>query len=399
MQRTSKEISRLLRKSGSAVIDRRKTGGQMCGKAIAAGNKGMLERTIGLAPAVAGVARVETMSLDEFNSMVAGGKINGLYLDADLIKEITPSDLQNLINGLPLDASRIFISSRTREELENILKEIAATLDEIKRYDLDEAFRMSMEAGYRAKLSEKLSAQISALPAAIRARKEAIGKVYNNMPMVPGKANIQGKRFAMATTEKMAMSNPFFGDNMLESQKAAGTAGCELVNCFIYGDMFKNESDARAFIAASGYQGNISDIRFIKKTDQAGKTLPYNDILAEVARAAGVEDQKNIGISTEASELGKIVTKFDMAKGEKVLAAKELDMNGVKVVPAINSYQTLFMMLTSGDLLTAGAVLPPGVTYNDKMRIFMYLPKVLPIDYGKEVETYRNAVRLIRTAA
>ena len=75
--------------------------------------------------------------------------------------------------------------------------------------------------------------------------------------------------------------------------------------------------------------------------------------------------------------------------------------SGKTEIASINYYQTLLNMVTMTndllDQLVAEGRLPAGVTYADG--IFKYLPRVLPIDYGKEIETYRNAITVIRSAA
>ena len=209
------------------------------------------------------------------------------------------------------------------------------------------------------------------------------------MPM-PDKAALRGKRFAMATTEKMALSNRFFADNMYDAAKLGEEAEGVVVNCFIYGDKIKTPEDAVKFITASGYRGNVNDIRLIDKNGRS-----FEEIVAAITAASGTG---NIGISTEESELGA-KTPVDNVK---VLTAKEFEMDGLRIVPAINSYQTLLTMVTMSDdklleMVAEGRL--PGVTYDDVTRIFRYLPKVLPLDYGRELRSYWNAINLIRSAA
>ena len=82
----------------------------------------------------------------------------------------------------------------------------------------------------------------------------------------------------------------------------------------------------------------------------------------------------------------------DRPENEKFLEIQEVEMNGVKVLVTINSCQILLNMVL-------GKELPPGVLRDEKMGIFKYLPPALPVDYGKEIETYRKAIEAIQSAA
>jgi hypothetical protein len=267
------------------------------------------------------------------------------------------------------------------------LKEIAAILDEIGRFDIDKAIQEQLGRGHRDGLQQKLAGQINALKTALASRKEAVSAAYDSMPMAD-KAALRDKAYALATTEKVAFSNMFAVDNMFKAE-AMG-----VVNCFIYGEMLKTEDEARAFVKASGYEGNIDNIKFV---DKGG--LSYEDIVRAIAARTGVTTENNIGIACAKDELGAVT----IVTGEKLLEMKEMDIGGVKVVASINYYQTLLQMVTTPEELLnkmiADGQLPPGVTYDSAKRIFMYLPKAMPINYGREIETYRNAIYAIRTAA
>ncbi|MBU0605884.1 MAG: UTP--glucose-1-phosphate uridylyltransferase [Candidatus Omnitrophica bacterium] len=351
-------------------------------------NEQIVKKAIEGAPALKGIINIEFVrDVNAFNTRVAAGNVNGIFLDTSMLEMSADTELQNVLNEVTIDASAILVSSRTRVELERILKEIAATLDEIGRFDIDKAVQLRLGIGHRDGLQQKLAGQISALKTALIARKEAVSATYNSMPMAD-KVALAGKSYALATTEKVAFSNMFTIDNMFKAE-AMG-----VVNCFIYGEMLKTEDEARAFVTASGYEGNIDNIRFVDK-----RGLSYEEIVSAISARTGVTAQNNIGIACAKDELGAVTA----ITGEKLLEMKEMDMGGVKVVASINYYQTLLQMVTTPeDLLNkmiADGQLPPGVTYDSVKRIFIYLPKAMPINYGREIETYRNAIRAIRTAA
>ncbi|MCM8760917.1 MAG: hypothetical protein NC933_02100, partial [Candidatus Omnitrophica bacterium] len=252
------------------------------------------------------------------------------------------------------------------------------------KFDMDEALQLQLGAGYRANLEKELSRQINVLKSAISARKDAIQRVYNSMPL-PEAAALEGKTFAIATTEKVALSDIFTANNM----RKAETMG--VVNCFIYGDILRTEDDARSFLKAAGYDGDLDAIKFIN-----GKGLAYEDVVAEISKQSGVTAMQNIGIRAAQGELGPVTI-----KEARLLEIQKVSINGVEVVAAINSYQTLLKMVTTpADLLEkmiADGQLPPGVSYDNG--IFKYLPKVMPIDYGRELSTYWNAIKQVRAAA
>ncbi|MFH1594729.1 MAG: hypothetical protein ABID09_08560, partial [Candidatus Omnitrophota bacterium] len=354
-------------------------------------NRRIVEKAIEDAPAFKRNVNVniKTMDINEFNACVADGTFNGIFLDTSMLETSADTELQNVLNKVTIDASAILVSSRTRVELERILKEIAATLDEIGRFDIDKAVQLQLGRGHRDGLQQKLAGQIKSLEMALAIRKEVVAPVYNSMPFVD-KAALTGKTYALATTEKVALSNMFAAGNMQKAEEMG------VINCFVYGELLKTEAEARVFLRASGYEGNIDNIKFVDK-----RGLSYEDVVAAITAKTGVKAGNDIGIACAKDELGAVTA--TAIKGEKLLEMKEINMGGVKVVASINYYQTLLQMVTTpGDLLDkmiADGQLPPGVTYDSVKRIFTYLPKAMPINYGREIETYRNAIRAIRTAA
>ena len=72
---------------------------------------------------------------------------------------------------------------------------------------------------------------------------------------------------------------------------------------------------------------------------------------------------------------------------------QNIEMNGERVLAALNSYQALLRLL-----MADSNVLPPGVTEKAK-GIFIYLPKMDIIDYGTEIAAYRRAMELLTSAA
>jgi hypothetical protein len=355
-------------------------------------NVQIIKRAVEGAPTLRDAEITFVSDMDAFNERIAEGRVNGVFLDMSMFEKGTWEELQDALDEVTINASAILISSRSREELELILKEIAVTLDEIHKFDIDEAVRAQREVNYRNELQQRLAAQMKTLKIALTVRKEIVASTYNSMPLV-NKAVLSEEPYAVITTEKVAFSDMFFANNMRKAKDMG------IVNCFIYGEELKTEEDAKAFMRVSGYEGDLNEIKFINKKAADDTDLTYDEIIAAIKFSTGITVSGNIGIAYAEGELN-ITTAGE--RREKLFEMREIETGGVKVVASLNYYQTLLRMITTPeDLLNRMIVdkkLPPGVVYDDARRVFIYMPKALPIDYGKEIETYRNAINLIRTA-
>ena len=254
------------------------------------------------------------------------------------------------------------ISDKTRREIAETIKELLGPLSAV---DFDRAVKEFKAVPMTA---DKL-AKIEALRTLVAKRRGEISSIYNNEPM-PTKAQIKDKPVIIATTEKVAMSDIYLGENMTAANKEG------IKNAFIYGDELKDESDARQFVLASGYLGDMNGIKFIHKTDA-------------VNELAGSE---NVGIRATEGEFG--LTEEAIRMKGKLLEIQAINMNDQKVYVAMNSYQALLKMMIAPE-----GELPPGVSKDEVRGIFKFLPRTVPIDYDKEVRAYIEAIAVIRTAA
>jgi phosphoenolpyruvate-protein kinase (PTS system EI component) len=254
------------------------------------------------------------------------------------------------------------ISDKTRQE---IVDAIIALLGPLAAVDFDKAVKEFRAAPMTA----DKSAKIAGIRALVAERKAEIAGVYNNEPM-PEAAPTEDKPIIIATTEKVAMSDIYFGENMTAANKGG------ITNALIYGDELKSEEEARQFVLASGYLGNMDDIKFIHKRDA-------------VSELAGSE---NAGIRMAEGEFES--TENSARVKAKILEIQAVNMNNQKVYAAMNSYQALLKMMISLE-----GELPPGVTKDEIRGIFKFLPRAIPIDYDKEVKAYIEAIAVIRTAA
>jgi hypothetical protein len=144
-------------------------------------------------------------------------------------------------------------------------------------------------------------------------------------------------------------------------------------------------------VKASGYKGDMKDIVLVNK-----RGLSYEGVIDAISKATGLVPG-NIGIRSIEAELLK---KGEAPASGRLLEVQAIKLNGENVYVAMDSYQTLLRIMTElKEGMTLEALNIPGVSYDKLTGIFKYLPKSMPIDYGKELSTYREAIRLISTAA
>ncbi len=354
---------------------------------------GVTSKDMGIAvkEALGGIAEIAIVqSKAELDSIIDGKGVTGIFIDSGVtIEEIRGKRFKRDVNGIRLAANyEIIFTMGTLDEAarDKIAEAVNAILPGIEDMSAADIFTKVQEM---IGSDPDIRKRIDDVAAMVARRKSAeLAPVYNDMPLVD-KSAIEGKTYVMATTEKVAVNDIFNTDNM----KRAGDMG--VVNCFVYGKIFSNEDDARKFLTASGYAGSLDKIKFINYTKE--------DVIGTINKIPGLTSAQNIGIRMAEREIDNLIAE----NGEKILEISHAKINGVDVVAAIDSYQTLLKMLTMTpqdysrmiDAIASGK-LPPGIVgYDSIRRVFMYLPKALPIDYGREIEAYRNAIKLISSAA
>jgi hypothetical protein len=320
---------------------------------------------------------VTVYSEDELAVLAKKRDMTAVFVDKDFtVEAIKTEKFRNDVYSIKLAKEYNVIigmntiSARTREE---IRESIIALLGKLAAVDFDRAVKEFRGTTITA---EKLQ-QIDNIRTLVARRKAEIKSIYNNVPL-PTAAEVK-KRVGVATTEKVAMSDMYFGENV----SIANNAGIK--NAFIYGDELKTEEEARKFVLAAGYTGRMEDIAFINKG-----SLTYEQLAAEVAKQAGI-GQENVGIR---SVSGELKLEGDRVTTGVLLEVEPITMNGERVYVAINSYQALLRLLTA-----EGEIEIPGVSKDDVKGIFRYLPRTVPIDYEKEIKGYIEAIAVIRTAA
>ncbi|MDD5173205.1 MAG: hypothetical protein PHV48_00010, partial [Candidatus Omnitrophica bacterium] len=309
------------------------------------------------------------------NFMPPAGKV-GIFISDDVnLKYITLESIKaiELTANYRIILAMTNIDPDTRDRIAKLIKEM---LGEVKSIDAADIFKAAQD---RMKRDPNFAGKVGELSSLVQTRRDEIRDVYNDMP-IPTEAQINGRTFAVATTEKVAMSDICFGENASLATKKG------IKNAFIYGDDLKTDKEARNFVVASGYTGNLEEMIFINKNGQT-----YESIVNYITGLPGIgASAKDVGVRAIEGELNIVATREVPGK---LLQIQSIEMNGKPVYATINSYQTLLNMLV------AEGELPPGVKESDVKGVFRYMPRTLPIDYEKEIRTYIEAIAVIRTAA
>jgi len=313
-----------------------------------------------------------------FEQYAKARTLTGIMIDPSINMRAMPAEEKeallrdiNLIRdtkGVIFTLNEISVKTKTRDELVGILKAIAANLERMKAENIDEAMKLALQ-----KENSNYLAKVRALA---DQRKAEIAPVYNE--------GIDTVRYcaaprAIGTTEGTAKHDQFAFDNF------DTTAGKGFFNYFIFGDTVKTRDEAVRYIQACGYKGDINRIKFIDKTG-----LTYEQLVARIAAETGLRAE-DVGIRALEGEFDLSQISTEKIPGT-LLEISSVTINGHKIYAAMNSYQALLKVM-AGDLDV------PGVLDGTLKGAFKYLPRTLPIDYGRELEAYQNAVAQLLSAA
>ncbi|MCX5667271.1 MAG: 3-dehydroquinate synthase [Candidatus Omnitrophica bacterium] len=140
----------------------------------------------------------------------------------------------------------------------------------------------------------------------------------------------------------------------------------------------RNDDAAKRYISALGLEGYV-DHAFARTAEEV------NGLSTLFSGTPG-----HVGLRIRKGEIKDYET---LRSAIPPLVILELgDINGVFV--DTNSYEALFELFTVGELPDI-----PGVSRDEMRRIFIYVPKAVPIYYDKEVREHQRALRAILSAA
>ncbi|MFH0764595.1 MAG: cellulase family glycosylhydrolase [Candidatus Omnitrophota bacterium] len=318
-----------------------------------------------------------------FESLTCHSRIPAILIDESVtLEEISKPEFTDSVTALVLNLNEFTIHNKTRRELQWLLREIKENLMKMERRDIDEDIRLALE--------ENNAKHINRVKEIVRKRKSGLAPVYNREKINPAK--FYGRRIAIATTERVASYDMYTFDNM----KAAESQG--ITNYFIYGDIYKTENEAGQFARACGYKGDINDIRFIDKRNYPSYAALVSAIRQDTKSSFGI-DNANIGVRATAED--GLLNENEKVEAGTYLEVQPVEVGGEPVYMAFNSYQVLLKIMAELERegMTLEKITIPGVTIDSVKGILKYLPKILPIDYTREIDLYRKAIEFIRTAA
>ena len=332
-------------------------------------------------------------------------------LAAKYAREETSPALMFIDNNIPINSVReaalvarlasyrgVFTSpkvdSKTARDIIALIKEILE--NDIQNMHTAEVFAAVLDAINKGTLSGKRDklADLQKLLNIQVANLSNENQQYNDMTMyelgLPAAelANAENKDIAVATTELVAMQDPTFArdvNTMADKHTKA---------VMVYGKYFKTEADAMKFAEKCGI--DLNKIVFVEgRYDREGKIADMDEVMISVQTKLGTINANNIGIRAAKGEVSSMP-----AKG-KFLAVQSVKINGKEVLLTMNTDKVLYriLKLASDDGKVAlDRINILGLSKDDK-GVFIYLPPTLPINYGEEVEAYRNAVILLSSAA
>ena len=311
-----------------------------------------------------------------------GQGLIGVFIDRNIpIDSISDGRLRNDLAeiGLTKGYNGILRMTNISPDLrEEIAAAIKAILPKIQSMNAAEIFAAVHEALISGHVSIE---QLQALADKVSRRRSEILPVYNSMPMAESH-KATDKNVAVASTVEVAMSDPAFAQNVRDGLVVGSTS------CIIYNERFE-VAKIQNFMKACGLtEGEMSTVKLV---DSRGLT---NDALVQkIAGETGVRTD-NVFVRVAPGEIKGIPTIGKFMEIQKAV------VNDRKVLLTMNTYQVALRILRQWDGTLSGLKdIIPGAKYDDKRNIFIYLPPTLPIDYGKEIETYRSAMLLVSSAA
>jgi hypothetical protein len=289
-------------------------------------------------------------------------------------------------------AIRAIAEDKDGSILRRVLDEIKKELCPAGRFDIDSAVAELMKDAGRARSAR------SRLRGAIAAQKEKTAAAYNNYatPEIPA-----GAAAAVATTDTALENDMFFFDNAARASKLG------VLSPVIFGGVFKDEARARAYVGegfrACGLSGGeleeaLRHVVFIDKYDARGGVRTRRAL--EDAIRDGISRSRGIDVAAGRIAIRSIKGEIradaaaQTAVDSKLLEIEESVVNGRRFPVMANTYRFALGIAT----MTIDGNLPPGMTRDEKGR-YLYCPPMVPLGWAEEIAAYRDAMKLLTTAA
>jgi phosphoenolpyruvate-protein kinase (PTS system EI component)/phosphotransferase system HPr-like phosphotransfer protein len=350
------------------------------------------DRDIAPDPFMMGRVEVRTFgNVDQFTAYMREKGFEGAFIDYSYLDEVSVSDI---IANLTLDVSRVFVGSRSRVELLVIIGKIKAMLRKIERADIDADARMALTRQAAAAVDKEL------MPA-VEARIGAFGGIYRTGGAVNAGIEAlmkESKPVAIALTGRSVENDLLSARGMdLVSRSGGAIRPFFIYNIPVEGvGQIATENAAREYLARRGYSAEaIAETRFVNGAGEDGRTLPYAEIrkrIMDISRNADGVNIEYVGIA--ATEKDGIIK--EAADEGVLLEAGSVTADGRTFYATINIVPALLNVMAQS--MAAEGVMVPGVIDGQVRGLFRYKPPV-PIDYSEELEAFRKAMELIRSAA
>jgi len=340
-------------------------------KAVFAGEKAAMinvtsEKELADAAKAKGLPAILIDSPDTIDMAILADYVKAIKVEA--ATEAARTDIANLARCYEIIHTAKMLSPALREKIRAL---IVSILPDAEIVDIDKAIESILVRG----VTPEMVGQIQQVRELARGYRAELG-AYNTMPMP---ADTTGKNMVIAVTEETALQDPSFANNIKTAKAGSGTQ-----TVFLYGNKFKGLQDAQRFVMEAGC--NLEDLKFVK----IGAS--YDELLGDIRMETGLDMAQTSNIGIMAAK-GEIKFADDERPGdEKFLEIQKVSVGGTVVLATMNAYKALLNIIIAAD-----SQLPPGVTSDG--RIFKYLPPALPIDYGRAISVYRDAMILISTAA
>jgi hypothetical protein len=311
----------------------------------------------------------------------AASKQPGIYIDSTIPDAY-------MLEAVALAMSRI--NSGQTEIIARLIEKIIGPIENLKPAEIFALAQKKLadntpSVTMLSELKGSVETQHEALVTYLNKNAEELDAAIARLnPGVKREAPAQEEIVISAVTDTVAVEDPAFRESVARNRAN------NIKTPLIFGSIFPTVKEAEAFVMTSGI--DIKDIEFVDGRDSRGKMLKHDDLISTIQeKFAGVKEQY-IGIRAAEEEMGS----QDKATKGRLLLVRRAIVGGRNVLLAMNSEKVLLNLIFTGS--NAGELRVPGLSYDETRKVFFFAP-IVPIDYGREIEVYRNAILLLSSAA
>jgi hypothetical protein len=355
-------------------------------------------------------------SVEAFSAAVESGQVEGVLIDNGYMEGLVADEMKKgsdettatreasmrCMGSITIEARGVLVNPKSRVELERLILRIMQILPDVRKADMDRDFSYGAN-----KLRSGYARMMADLADLSRTRMESLERLYDVKPATARARDAVAQATKIATPAAIALTEQAVENDLFSAASMEEAVKNDRVKpFFIYnvrGDGRKPQAtdpeSARKYLESMGYSGDvIKKIRFINGADASGLKPRYSDIRDRIIETVRSED--SVEIAPSAVGLGVIENEIRRAAPDEgvLLEVGQTEIDGRPFYASMNIVPTLLRVMAQYGTDT-GRVEVPNVTFDALRGIFRYLPRALPIDYGRELRIYREAMKLIRTAA